>query len=221
MKPITAVIFDMDGTMVNSLPYHMESWKIFFMRHGINMTQREFDAVHHGTIYDIMPRIFGSQISTEQSKALGEEKESIFRELYSGSVVPTPGLLSFIHEVKNAGLSLAVATAADEYNARFTINALGLQNYFDVVVTSTEVKEGKPSPAVYEAACEQLGKAPNCCCVFEDTVHGVQAAVAAGMAVVGITTSHAAYELQEAGARAAMPDFTAINIDSLQSLIAI
>jgi beta-phosphoglucomutase family hydrolase len=206
---LEAVIFDMDGTLVDSMPYHYKSWEVFFEQQGIKLTKEEFDSIHHGTLFDIMPRIFGD-ISHEESYRLGMIKEQAFRDLYMHEIKPIDGLIDWLETIKNAGLKIGLGTAADFTNADFTVDAIDIRKYFDAIVTSDIVKEGKPSPAVYLKVAEMLQVNPAGCVVFEDTLSGIQAGLSAGMKVIAITTGLSKKEME------ALPVSTII--DNYQSL---
>lgn len=214
---LEAVIFDMDGTLVDSMPYHHKSWEVFFESQGIHLTKEEFDSIHHGTLFDIMPRIFGD-ISHEESYRLGMIKEEAFRELYKHEIRPIDGLIDWLETLKQAGLRIGLGTAADFTNADFTVDAIDIRKYFDTIITSDIVKEGKPSPAVYLKVAEELGVKPENCLVFEDTVSGVQAGIAAGMKVIGITTGMTEAEMQQLPVSAVISDYRSLSIASITSL---
>lgn len=216
---LSAVVFDMDGTLVDSMPYHNRAWLEFLHRKGFNVTYQEvFDRIH-GTLFDIMPRFFGADISHEESLALGLEKEAIFMELYAPHVAALPGLEAWLETLKAAGMKIALATAADDGNTTFTLNAIQLTHYFDAIVTSNEVPEGKPSPAVFLRAAEKLVVSPTACFAFEDTFSGVAAARAAGMQVAAITTMHPQDAWDTHGVVAAIPDYTQVTLPWLRSFL--
>ena len=216
--PLTAVIFDMDGTIVDSMPYHEKSWGLFFQKHNIQMTPQRFEAIHHGTLYDIMPRIFGPETTKAQSYELGMVKEKLFRELYKDDMVPMPGFIEFLEAIKNSGLKIGLATAADFTNADFTIDGLDIRSYFDAIVTSDVVPEGKPSPSVYLYAATALGVSPSDCLVFEDTTSGIKAAKAAGMKSIGITTGLSKQALEKLQVDMAIDDYNNLEINTIQNL---
>jgi HAD superfamily hydrolase (TIGR01509 family) len=209
----------MDGTLVDSMPYHYKSWDVFFEHHGIHMTQEEFDKIHHGTLFDIMPRIFGVHISHEEAYRLGSIKEESFRDLYKHEIKPIDGLTAWLETLKAAGLKIGLATAADFTNADFTVDAIDIRKYFDCIVTSDIVKEGKPSPAVYLHAAQMLNVQPKNCVVFEDTVSGIKAGAAAGMQVVGITTGMSVHEMQALPVAKIISDYQSINLEQITALI--
>lgn len=214
---LEAVIFDMDGTLVDSMPYHHKSWEVFFEQQGIHLTKEEFDRIHHGTLFDIMPRIFGD-ISHEESYRLGMLKEEAFRELYKHEIRPINGLQPWLRQLQTVGLKIGLGTAADWTNADFTVDAIQIRHFFDAIVTSDTVKEGKPSPAVYLEVARQLQVAPANCVVFEDTVSGIQAAVAAGMKAIGITTGIEAEAMQQLPVSMVIADYEHLTIQQLTQL---
>ncbi|HSR38215.1 MAG TPA: HAD family phosphatase [Phnomibacter sp.] len=214
---LEAVIFDMDGTLVDSMPYHYKSWEVFFEQQGIYLTKEEFDSIHHGTLFDIMPRIFGD-ISHEESYRLGMIKEQAFRELYKHEIKPIDGLVEWLEALKKAGLKIGLGTAADFTNADFTVDAIDIRKYFDVIVTSDIVKEGKPSPAVYLKVAEMLQVNPGGCVVFEDTLSGIQAGLSAGMKVIGITTGLSKEEMQVLPVSAVIDHYQSLSLHDITSL---
>lgn len=187
-----AVIFDMDGTMVDSMPYHLQSWQKFLERKGLAVSQQEIKEKGHGTLFDIIPRFFGDHISREESYHLAMEKEALFREMYLPFIKPIEGLMEWLGRLKQHGIKIGLGTAADFSNTDFTLDTLGIREFFDVIVTSDIVPEGKPSPAVYTYAAHAMQVNPSACMVFEDTFSGLQSGKSAGMKVAVMTTSHPA-----------------------------
>lgn len=214
---LEAVIFDMDGTLVDSMPYHYKSWEVFFEQQGIYLTKEEFDSIHHGTLFDIMPRIFGD-ISHEESYRLGMIKEQAFRDLYKHEIKPIDGLVEWLEALKKAGLKIGLGTAADFTNADFTVDAIDIRKYFDVIVTSDIVKEGKPSPAVYLKVAEMLQVNPAGCVVFEDTLSGIRSGLSAGMKVIGITTGLSREEMQVLPVSAVIDHYQSLSLNDITSL---
>jgi len=215
---LEAIIFDMDGTMIDSMPYHAVSWHKFFALKGLNVSDAELKEKGHGTLYDIMPRFFGEHISLEESYRLGMEKEILFRELYAPFMQPISGLQTWLELLKQYPLKIGLGTAADYSNADFTIDTLELRHYFDIIVTSDLVPEGKPSPAVYLYAAEKLGVNPTNCLVFEDTFSGAEAGMAAGMKVGVITTMHDYNEWAKKGVDLILNDYEDANLDYIVKL---
>jgi beta-phosphoglucomutase family hydrolase len=216
-KQLSAVIFDMDGTLVDSMPYHHQAWVSFLSQKGIDLSPEEVHEKIHGTAFDIMPRFFGAHITPQQSMALALEKEALYMQLYTPHIAPLPGLTDWLQVLRTAGIKIALATAADEGNTQFTLQATGIGHFFDALVTSNEVPEGKPSPAVFLRAAQKLGVPPAACFAFEDTYSGVEAALAAGMQVAAITTMHPPHAWAGKGVAATLPDYTKATLPWLQS----
>ncbi|QGW29184.1 HAD family hydrolase [Phnomibacter ginsenosidimutans] len=189
-----------------------------FAQQGIHMTPEEFDRIHHGTLFDIMPRIFGDHLTDEESFRLGSMKEAAFRELYKDEIKPIDGLIDWLEQLKATGLKVGLATAADFSNADFTVDAIHIRHYFDCIVTSDIVKEGKPSPAVYLYAAQQLQVNPANCLVFEDTASGIQAATAAGMKVIGVATSLSEEAMQQLPVQKVIKDYCSLATHHITSL---
>lgn len=196
---LKAAIFDMDGTMVDSMPFHALSWREFFKNRGMEVSEKDLKEKGHGTLYDIMPRFFGEHLTREESYRLAMEKETLFRSMYGPFMEPIAGLEKWLDTLRQNGIKVGLGTAADFSNADFTLDTLGLRSYFDIIVTSDLVPEGKPSPAVYLYAARQMGVDPGQCLVFEDTFSGVAAGKAAGMKVIAVTTMHQPHEWENMG----------------------
>jgi HAD superfamily hydrolase (TIGR01509 family) len=216
---LSAVIFDMDGTLVDSMHYHTLAWQQFLAAHGISASADEIKEKGHGTLFDIMPRFFGPHLTPQESYKLAMEKEAIFREIYAPYIKPLPGLVPLLQELKAAGIKIGLGTAADFTNTDFTIDALQIRHYFDVLVTSDLVHEGKPSPAVYNYAADRLGVSRTACLVFEDTFSGVEAAKAASMKVIAITTTHPREVWMSRPVEMAIDDYTQLQVSALKALM--
>lgn len=184
-----AIIFDMDGVIIDNISYHIEALKIFLRQFGKEVTDEEFQNHYNGrTIQEVISGLKPEADPTEVMR-LAEEKEKIYRDLYSAHLAPTPGLMDFLPKAKKAGLKMAVATSAITANADFTLDGLGIRKYFHAVIDSTMVIKGKPDPQIYLKAAEELNILPENCVVMEDALAGIQSAKNAGMDVIGLYTS--------------------------------
>ena len=212
-----AVIFDMDGVIVDNMKYHKKAWGIFLEKHAPDIELEKFSK-HFGKVNrDLLQIVFKREISKEEESRFGEEKEAIYREIYVDHIVPTAGLLDFLGSLKNNNIKTAVATAAPRINMDFVFEKTGLRKYFDVLIDATEVTRGKPDPEIYLKAAVRLNCHPKECLVFEDSFPGVQAAQNAGMKVIALATSHHADRLRSA--ELVIRDFTDIDFETVRSYL--
>lgn len=185
-----AVIFDMDGTIVDNMHLHADAFAVFAERHGLPPLTREDRARLDGRRNsEIFPILFRREVPREEWLAYEEEKEGLYRELSRGHLLPMKGLQMLIDRLRASGVPMALATSAPALNVAHTLDELGLATAFPIIVRGDQVPRGKPAPDVFIEAARQLGVAPEHCLVFEDAPMGIAAAQAAGMRVVALTTS--------------------------------
>lgn len=180
-----ALIFDMDGTLVDNMPFHRQTWLQWAPREGINLSEEQLLAQTHGTIGEIVARFFPAK-SPEERYAIGERKEALYRELYAPHLRLLPGLDDLLEWSLARQMPVALATAGDYNNINFTLDGLNIRRYFRALVGSEDVTHGKPHPEVFLMAAQKLGVAPEKCLVFEDSPAGVEAARRAGMKCVAL-----------------------------------
>lgn len=194
MKP--GVLFDMDGVLTDNLPLHLEAWKIFARIHGLTVRPEDFREKLFGRSNpDILKFLYQRELPPAEVERLAWEKEDLYRTRFGGELQPVAGLIPFLAGLKENGARLAVATSGPPENLDCTVDRLGVREFFDVLLDESHVRELKPSPEVYLKGADLLGIPPDRCVVIEDSRTGVQAALAAGMKVVGLTTSYSADEL--------------------------
>lgn len=192
---IKAAIFDMDGTLVDNMHFHQEAWFAFFSDHGLSVSPEEYHAKNAGILPEIMARFFPEVIDLASLYALGRKKEQKYQEIYRPHIKALPGLESFLSTLRQNGIKIGLATAADRGNIDFTLDALGIREHFDVIIGAEEVSKGKPDPEVFLVTAQKLGIEPAACAAFEDSNPGIRSALAAGMRVVGLATTHTNDEL--------------------------
>lgn len=202
-----AYIFDMDGTMIDNVPYHVQAWKEFSRKYGNELPERDIVGWMGMTNRAYQERILGRPVEDEESRRMSEEKEVIYRELYRPHMKPAPGLVELLDRAQAKGVRLAVASGAPKGNINFILDGLDLRRYFPVLVDDSVYSRGKPDPECFLTAAKMLGVEPRDCTVFEDAVKGVQAGKAAGMEVVAMTLYTPAEELLAAGADRAIASF--------------
>ncbi|MBZ4646601.1 MAG: beta-phosphoglucomutase [Petroclostridium sp.] len=193
-----AVIFDMDGVIVDNSEYHRKAWHLYIEKKGLKVNQEKLDKMYGLRNIEFVRILFGQDLSDQEVAVIGREKEQLYREIYLEDIKPPEGLIEYLDYIKEKGLKIAIASSACIENVDFTIDNLHIRKYFDVILSEQDVTKGKPAPDVYLKAAGKLGVPPEKCVVIEDAVAGVEAGKRAGMYVVAITTSCARGELNKA-----------------------
>lgn len=157
IKNTRAIIFDMDGTLINSISYHKEAWIRFLKKYNIYLEPNQFNAQNHGTIDEMIVRFFGDSVDLNTIKDLGQEKERIYRELYRNDIKEIDGLTNFLIELKSKNIKIGLATNCDTPNIDFVLKSLNIKKYFDVIIGGHEVVYGKPNPDIYIEILNRLG----------------------------------------------------------------
>lgn len=192
-----AFIFDMDGTLVDNMAFHVQAWFMFFREQGMDITEDQVRAQAFGkTSEEILRAVLGNHLTPVEIAAYAERKEVIYRALYLPQMKPLPGLVDFLHEAQRLGIPMAVATSARMENIRLVLEGLGIASLFQVLVGADDVSVGKPEPEIYLTTARRLHIPPERCLVFEDSMLGLEAAYRAGMRAIAVATSHAPHELQ-------------------------
>ncbi len=195
---IRAVLWDMDGVIADTGPYHFAAWQHVFTRQNVQFTEQDFQR-HFGQRNDTIIRsTLGEQAPDTVVLKIADEKEAKYRELVRSNVQALPGALKLIRMLSAWGFRSAITSSAPLENIQLILNEMGIADEFDTIVSGRDVTEGKPSPQIYLCAAEKLDAAPGCCIVIEDAVAGVRGARAAGMACIAVTTTHPAEHLQDA-----------------------
>ncbi len=193
-----AVIWDMDGVIVDTGVYHRDAWIEAFGKRGIDFTAEDFAATFGTRNDDVIRRILGKKAPGELIREISEEKEADYRRRAAESITALPGVIDLLEDLTVAGFRQAIATSAPLANVRQIMQSLELDRYFDCVVTEKDVAEGKPSPQSFLLAARTLDVPAANCVVIEDAVAGVSAARRAGMRCVAVTTSHPRRSLGQA-----------------------
>lgn len=190
------MIFDMDGVICHTNPYHSVAFQQFFAKRNLNPSEEEYQAHMYGKNNGyILSHFLGRKIEGEELAILEDEKESLFREIYKTEVDPISGFLPFFQNLKNSNLPTAVATSAPRANLELIINTLNISSQMNSQLASEDVSKHKPDPEVYLKSAYNLGVDPSECLVFEDSYSGASAGLNAGMKVVGVLSSHSKEEL--------------------------
>ena len=194
--PVRALIFDMDGTMIDSMPHHRQSWLAFAQVHELSFEVDDLMRRTTGrTGAECMSELFGRSVPHEEAWTLVRHKEQLYRDAFESRFAEIAGFRAFYAHARKAGLKLAIGTAADHENVAFALRHLELPSAPDAVVRGDEGLPGKPEPDIFLEAARRLGVPPAECIVFEDAPFGIEAARRAGMRAVAVLSGHRADEL--------------------------
>lgn len=201
-----AFVFDMDGVIVDTNPYHKVALRQFAKKYGYQLSEEELVKKIYGrTNKEWIPNLFGQTLTAEQLEKYGEEKEKMFRDLYKKEIKPVAGLRAFLDQMDELKITRAIGTSAPKTNLDFILDELSLRKYFPVTLHEADVTRGKPDPEIYIKCASRLNMPPSMCIVFEDSLSGVASGQAAGCPVVGVATTHSAQEL---ATKVTIKDFT-------------
>lgn len=185
--PVRALIFDMDGTILDTRAYHMHAWRVFVERLGLTHDHYMVAETGFGkTNWAIFQTWFGPGQNGHDYNALSEQKEAIFRELIQGKEKPRPGMVELLTWARRRGVRVALATSGPEVNAKFLLADIGLDRYFDCVIWGEAKVRSKPHSEPFLNAAWRMGIPPQQSVVFEDSPHGFWSAVRAGMRLIAI-----------------------------------
>ena len=212
------IAFDLDGTMIDNNEYHILSWQEFYKRRNRTFTSEEFVAHFNGkTNADVLKYVFHPNLTPEENKQYTEEKEAIYRDIYAAHIHLVNGLISLLETLYNAEIPMVIATSGIPVNISFMFDHIPVRHFFKAVINSTHITHGKPHPEIYEIAAKELEIPPSRCIAFEDSVSGVLSAKQAGFAVIALTTTHKAEELDQADL--IVKDFTEVTLEIIYDLI--
>ncbi len=191
------VIFDMDGVLVDTGWAHRQAWHDLAGKEGLNISDEFFRRTFGMQNAAILPMLRPG-ISTEQVERLSDWKEQRYRDLMKEHLQLAPGAEALLRDLKHHGFRLAIGSSAPPENLNLFWDRLSLAQWFEARVTKEEITRSKPAPETFLKAARKLGLGPACCAVVEDAVPGVQAAKAAGMHIVAITTTRQREDLAQA-----------------------
>ncbi|MEO8770465.1 MAG: HAD family phosphatase [Ferruginibacter sp.] len=194
-----AVIFDLDGTLIDNNSFHLIAWKKYLENIGIDIAEDDYRKNINGrTNKDAIEYIYKRKMTDEEAMVFALEKEAVYRNIYTPSIKPVNGLLEFLDILHQLNIPMAIATSGIQVNIDFMFEHIPIKQYFKVVVNSAHISKGKPDPEIYIKTADLLNVPPANCLVFEDATVGVIAAKKAGMKVIALTTTQLKEELAEA-----------------------
>ena len=213
---IKGIIFDMDGTIVDSLPYHYEAWKIFFNENKVENFSEKLNEYKGGGTLDLMRTVYGNQYSKKELKKMSEDKEKIFRKIYKGEIKQILGFKKFLDELKSKDIMVGLASNAIRKNVSMIINELEIYDYFDSIICGDEVINGKPNPEMFNETIDRFDINKDECLIFEDSLEGVLAAKNSGVKVIGITSSSSNKVLKDAGCVMSISDYLDFKLSDIR-----
>lgn len=190
---VGAVLWDLDGTLVDSEEYHWQAWREAMAAEGVSITREQFLATFGQRNDAIIPAWLGVDATSEQVARVGDAKEARYRQaVREQGVSALAGAAEWVRRLDEEGWRQAVASSAPRLNVEVVLEELGLAPHFQALATAEDVKRGKPDPEVFLVAAARLGTAPAHCVVVEDAAAGVEAAQRAGMKSIGLRLGEAA-----------------------------
>lgn len=210
MKHYKAFLFDLNGTMIDDMQYHINAWYKLLNGMGASITMEETKQQCYGKNHELLERVFPGRFTEEEKQVISIEKEKAYQENFRPHLKLLGGLDQFLEKAYQENIKMAIGSAAITMNIDFVLEGLKLQKYFGVIVSADDVTKSKPHPETYLKCAAQLNIAPGDCLVFEDSPKGTEAALNAGMDCVVITSMHRPEEFDPVNIIRFVPDFTGL-----------
>ena len=203
---LSGILFDLDGTLVNTDPLHYKAWKKTLREYKLDIDESFYKKYISGRLNEIIVKDLLPHLSLEEGQKFIEEKFFFFNKLLPG-IQPLPGLYDLLNWANKSRLKRAVVSNSPSKNLDFLLSNLNLKDTFDTVVLAEEIGVGKPDPAPYQLALKRLNLTLQNVVAFEDSPAGICSSVRAGIQTIGITSTHAPGDLRNSGAMMAVPNF--------------
>jgi beta-phosphoglucomutase len=192
-----AFLFDLNGTMVNDMPFHISAWQKIFHTYGAMFSLERSKLECYGKNEEIFDRIFPGRFTAAEKNQMGFNKEIEYQKAFKPHLKLIDGLDAFLKDAGNAGIKMGIGSAAIMFNIDFVLDGLNIRNYFDAIVSADNVATSKPHPETFLKGAELLNINVKDCIVFEDSPKGVEAASRAGIKSVVLTTMHTKEEFDD------------------------
>ncbi len=197
MTETKAFLFDLNGTMIDDMDFHIRAWYKILTELGAELSIDEVKKECYGKNDELLERIFPGRFSAKEMELMSYAKEEEYQQAFRPLLKLIDGLDAFLDKTKQQNIPMAIGSAAIRFNIDFVLDGLSLRHYFKAVVSAEDVALSKPDPETYIKCADELGVAYKNCIVFEDAPKGVEAAQNAGMQCVVITTMHTKEEFSQ------------------------
>lgn len=189
-----AFLFDLNGTMIDDMHYHIKAWHGILNELGANISIERMKEECYGKNNELLERMFPGRFTEAEKQTMSLEKEKQYQQQFKPYLKLLPGLQGFLEQAKQQQIKMAIGSAAIMFNIDFVIDNLSLRHYFGALVSADDVAISKPDPETFLKCAERLNVQPADCIVFEDSPKGVESAKRAGMKAVVLTTMHEEHE---------------------------
>jgi beta-phosphoglucomutase len=213
-EPLLA-IFDHDGVLVDSFDFHEQAWLELERRTGLGFTPEFIHSTFGMTNPSIFRRLLGEKLSEDEVGRYSDLKEECYRDVARGRIHLLDGMRALLDALSDRGVRLAIGSSGPLANLELSVRECGLEGRFAAIASLEDIIRGKPDPQVFLIAAAKSGARPARSAVFEDATVGIQAAKAAGMLAVGLTTTHPVATLEQAGADEVVESLIGYDVDRL------
>jgi beta-phosphoglucomutase len=197
MNNVKAFLFDMNGTMIDDMQYHIIAWHKILNNLGVKITLKQMKDECYGKNDELLERMLPGKFTPDEKAKMSYEKEFKYQQAYKPLLQLLPGLSEFLFAAKKKNIPMAIGTAAIKFNVDFVLDGLNIGAYFNAIVSAEDIKISKPNPETFIKCAQNLHVHPSTCIVFEDSPKGIESAAKAGMKAVAITTMHTAEEFSQ------------------------
>ncbi|MGN7787149.1 HAD family hydrolase [Niabella sp. 22666] len=212
MHQYKSFLFDLNGTMIDDMEYHIKAWYRILNELGAGISMEKTKEECYGKNHELLDRVFPGRFSLEEKNKMSIEKERQYQEEFRPHLQLLAGLPEVLEHYHSKGIKMAIGSAAIMYNIDFVLDGLGIRHYFQAIVSADDVGNSKPDPETYLKCAGLLHISPSDCLVFEDAPKGVDAAANAGMDCFVLTTMHHKNEFTQQNIIGFAKDFTNFNL---------